>query len=1010
MPSNSYTALSDPARALEADLRRAGVQDVRFDVASRVLYSTDASLYQIEPIGVVIPKNDDEIIATITVCASHDAPVLPRGGGTSLAGQTVGHAVVLDTSCHLNRVLEINAAEQWIRCQPGLVLDHLNAAARPFGLMLGPDPASGSRATIGGTVGNNGTGAHSILYGMIADNVLALRAVLNDGSRATFNDRFTLTAGTQGARAAAIAAGLTDILDAFGDDIRRDFPSHWRRASGYNLDRLLDTAAPNPAQLIAGSEGTLAFMTEVTMRLAPRPPGTVLGIVHFDDLVAAAEATPAILELQPSAVELMDRMLLNLCRRQPEFARQLTFVDGDPAGVLAVEFYVASEAEGRARLGELRAQVARHGVRGAVVDVIDPTRQANVWAVRKAGLSLLLSKRGDVKPAGFMEDVAVPPQHLADYVRGVQRMFAEYGVEAAFYAHASAGCLHIRPLLNLKTARDIAVMDEMQDRLLAMIQPVGGVLSGEHGDGIKLTHLNQALFGPRVSAAFAEVKLLFDPDNLFNPGKKVPEDVLAEVRSEGERERKERRSAEKFDFAEKVELLDERETGGGAGKHVTDPAMLRYGPGYQTISFTPLMDWSADGGFAGAVEMCNGSGDCRRLTGVMCPSFQATREEEHSTRGRANLLRTALAGQLDENAWTSDEVHDALDLCLGCKACKVECPSSVDMAKIKTEVLAQRYARRGTPLAARLFGHIHTLNRLAAPVAPLANLALATPPGRWVAQQVTGLAPQRSLPPFASQPFTTWFAAHLRSFHSPFPTPDAPPLVFLFPDTFTNFNYPQVGIAAVRVLEAAGCEVQIAPHACCGRPMLSQGLVEDARRQARRNVEQLYPLAAQGYPILICEPSCASAFHEEYRDLLPGDARVEVVAQHVHLIEDWLAGQFAAGLQLPLRPLGRQILFHGHCHQKASTGVSGSLAALRALPGQPVELIDAGCCGMAGAFGYTADHYAVSEAVARDRLVPAIEAAPDALICADGASCRQQIEHFTGRHVLHAIEILAAGL
>ena len=991
MPSNLYTIASDSTRALHADLRRAGVRDVRFDAASRVLYSTDASLYQIEPIGVVIPRDAEEIIATITTCASHGVPVLPRGGGTSLAGQTVGRAVVLDTSRHLNQVLEINAAEQWIRCQPGLVLDRLNAAARPFGLMLGPDPASGSRATIGGTVGNNGTGAHSILYGMIADNVLAVRTVLNDGSQATFDDRFSETAATQSARTASIAAGLADILALYGDDIRRDFPSHWRRASGYNLDRLLDTSAPNPAQLIAGSEGTLAFMTEVTLRLVPRPPGTVLGIVHFDDLVATAEATPAILELQPSAVELMDRMLLNLCRRQPEFARRLTFVDGDPAGVLAVEFYVESEAEGRARLAQLRTQLARHGVHGTVVDVMNPADQANVWTVRKAGLSLLLSKRGDIKPAGFMEDVAVPPQHLADYVRGVQGMFAEYGVEAAFYAHASAGCLHIRPLLNLKTAHDIAVMDEMQDRLLAMIQPVGGVLSGEHGDGIKLTHLNQALFGPRVSEAFAEVKWLFDPGNLFNPGKKVPE------KERETRERQEKRESSGEDTA----------------KHVTDPTILRYGPGYQTITFTPVMDWSADGGFAGAVEMCNGSGDCRRLTGVMCPSFQATREEEHSTRGRANLLRTALSGQLEQDAWTSDAVHDALDLCLGCKACKVECPSSVDMAKIKTEVLAQRYARLGTPLAARLFGHIHTLNRLATPLAPLANLALATPPGRWIVQQVTGLAPQRTLPPFAAQPFTAWFAKRLRASGASHIAPRSPlpsSLVFLFPDTFTNLNYPKIGIAAVRVLEAAGYEVQIAPHTCCGRPMLSQGLVEDARRQARRNVAQLYPLAAQGYPILICEPSCASAFHEEYRDLLPSDARVDVVAQHVHLIDDWLAEQIAAGLQLPLRPLGRRVLFHGHCHQKASSGVSGSLATLRALPGEAVELIDAGCCGMAGAFGYTADHYAVSEAIARDRLVPAIEAAPDALICADGASCRQQIEHFTGRPALHAVEVLAAAL
>ena len=754
-----------------------------------------------------------EIVAVMDVCARHGAPVLPRGGGTSLAGQTVGHAVVLDASRHLNRVLEINREE---------AVDPLPA---------GPGAGSPRTRHVPGWP-DVGTGPgqrqprHGRRHGRQQRHGHALDPLRHDRRQRAGRAcrvqrrqwwRGSTTASTRRpGRRAARRQPSPRVWTAFSTVGRRHpprLPRHWRRASGYNLDRLLNAATPNPAQLIAGSEGTLAFMAEVTMRLVPRPPGAVLGIVHFDDLVAAAEATPAILELQPSAVELMDRMLLDLCRRQPEFARQLTFVAGDPAGVLAVEFYVASEAEGRARLDALRAQLARQGVHGAVVDVFDAAGQANVWAVRKAGLSLLLSKRGDIKPAGFMEDVAVPPEHLADYVRGVQQMFAEYGVEAAFYAHASAGCLHIRPLLNLKTAADIAVMDAMQSRLLAMIQPVGGVLSGEHGDGIKLTHLNQALFGPRVSEAFAQTKLLFDPDNLFNPGKKVLEEVLAEVDGRERRETGETRERR------------ENEGSGAVVVHVTDVAELRFGPGYRTVAFTPLLDWSVDGGFAGAVEMCNGSGDCRKLTGVMCPSFHATREEEHSTRGRANLLRTALSGQLDDDAWTSDAVHDALDLCLGCKACKVECPRRWTWRRSRprrwrnaTHVTGRRWPRGCS-------AGIHTLNRLAAPVAPLANLALATPPGRWAAQQVTNLAPQRSLPSFASQPFTTWFAARLRSSASRSPAP----LVFLYPDTFTNYNYPKVGIAAVHVLESAGFEVQLAPQACCGRPMLSQGLVEDTR-------------------------------------------------------------------------------------------------------------------------------------------------------------------------------------
>ena len=687
----------------------------------------------------------------------------------------------------------------------------------------------------------------------------------------------------------------------------------------------------------------------------------------------------------------MDKVLLDLCRQQPEYARRLTFVEGDPACVLMVEFYVESEAEGQARLNGLRSQLAAHGFRGLVAPLLDPAGQANAWSVRKAGLSLLLSQRGDVKPAGFMEDVAVPPEHLADYVRNVQQMFAEYDKRAAFYAHASAGCLHIRPLLNLKTAADIAVMDAMQSRLLEMIRPVGGVLSGEHGDGLKLTHLNRQLFGERVTQAFAEVKLAFDPQNIFNPGKKVPEEVLEQVR-----EGREKRGTQAGSAAEV-----------GAAPHTTDPSLLRYGPTYHTIDFQPVFDWSTDGGFARAVEMCNGSGDCRKASGVMCPSFQATREEEHSTRGRANLLRAALSGQLGPEAWTNPDVDDALDLCLGCKACKTECPSSVDMAKIKAEVLAQRYARQGVPLRARLFGHIHTLNRLAAPVAPLANAALRTSPARSLVQRVTGLHPARSLPPFASPTFTAWFAH--RTSKGRLKT-GLNRQVVLFPDTFTTFNYPNIGIAAVRLLEAAGCEVQLAERVCCGRPMLSQGLVEDARRQAIKNVNQLYPLAAEGLPILVCEPSCASAFHEEYFDLLPGDARVAALAGQVYLIDDWLAEQMAGGFQLPLHFMSRQVLYHGHCHQKATTGTAGALAALRSVPGQQVSLIDAGCCGMAGAFGYTTDHYAISEAIARDRLAPAIDAVPDALICADGASCRQQIEYFTRRPVMHVVEVLAQAL
>lgn len=992
LPLNPATteALSD----LAADLRRAGVADVRFDKISRILYSTDASIYQVEPIGVIIPRHEEEIVATVSVCAQHGVPVLPRGGGSSLSGQTVGRAVVVDVSRHLDRILEIEPEARRVRCQPGVVLDHLNAALRPHGLMLGPDPASSNRATVGGTVGNNGTGSHSILYGMIADHILATRVVLSDSQVVTLDEGFIqrYQSGRQPAERAVsapsddaarrIATALPVLLNRYDKAIRQDFPRHWRRASGYNLDKLLAAERPNLAQLLAGSEGTLAFMTEVVLKVVPRPRRTVLGIVHFDDLLASAEATVPILELGPSAVELMDKTLMDLCRCQPEYSRRLTFIEGDPACVLAVEFYVEDEEEGQARLEALRRHLTAYGHRGVVVPLIEPAAQANVWAVRKVGLGLLLSKRGDAKPVGVIEDVAVPPEHLADYLRGLLPVFAEYGKEAAFYAHASAGCLHIRPLLNLKDSDDVRLIDEIQQQVLELIRPLGGVLSGEHGDGLKHTRRNAALFGPRLMEAFAEVKRAFDPANIFNPGKKVPLEMLRNGQQPG---------------------LEAKASPG-----VINVGPLRYGPDYRTIEVRPLLDWSADGGLARAVEMCNGSADCRKLkAGVMCPSFQATREELHSTRGRANLLRAALSGQLPAEEWTGDAVYQALDLCLGCKACKVECPSSVDMAKIKTEFLAQRYAQWGTPLRAWLFGHIHALNRLAAPLAPLANRVLLTRPARRALGRVLDLHPARPLPPLARPTFPAWFARRERKQREQV---RARGEVALFPDTFMTFNYPQIGIAAVRVLEAAECRVRLAPRVCCGRPMLSQGLVKDARRNARRNVELLYPLAAQGLPILVCEPSCTAAFQEEYFALLPDDPRVEVVARQVWQIDDWLAEQLAEGLTLPLRPSPQKVLFHGHCHQKALRGTAGSLTVLQAVPGQQVSQIGAGCCGMAGAFGYTADHYAISEAIARDRLLPAIEATPEALICADGASCRQQIEHFSGRPVHHVMEILAAAL
>jgi FAD/FMN-containing dehydrogenase/Fe-S oxidoreductase len=959
------------ARALEDELRARLAGEVRFDPVSRLLYSTDASNYQIEPVGVVIPHSREDVVATIETAARHGVPLLPRGGGSSLSGQTVGAALVIDFSKVLARILDVDVEGRTVTVEPGINLDALNRQLRPTGLMFGPDPASANRATAGGVVGNNSTGSHSILYGMTGDNVNRVTAALIDGSVVELEPM--APAAMAGRAIADDAKGrlfgqLLAFRERYAGLITRDFPPHWRRATGYALDQLLkpDTTF-NPARLLVSSEGTLATLLEVTFHLVPRPTRTALVLLQFDELVASMAATPLILETEPSAVELMGRMLINLTRSQPGFARQISMIAGDPAAVLVVEFYGESDAELEQKADRLKRHLVARGVRTTTepLVVLDPARQDDVWSVRKAGLGLLMSVRGDLKPIPVIEDVSVPVEHLAEYVGAIEELMTVHGTTAAYYAHASAGCLHIRPMVDLKTAAGVESMADMAFAATELARRFGGVMSGEHGDGLQRSELNELIFGPELYQAMREFKRIWDPLGLMNPGKKVNAPSMTEH--------------------------------------------LRYGPDYQAREPRTHLDFSGEGGFARAVEMCNGAGVCRKLkAGTMCPSFMATRDEKDSTRGRANALRDVLAGgMLDRSDLASRDVYDVLDLCLSCKACKTECPSSVDMAKLKTEFLAHYYDVHGTPLRSRVFGHIHDLSRLASPLAPVVNLGMKLGLD-GPAKRALGVAAERSLSPFAIRTFTDRWHAHQRRLAGL--ARQTRGQAVYFHDTFAEYNYPRIGVAAVKLLEAAGFDVVVVERrACCGRPMLSKGLVADARELARRNVALLAPYATEGIPIVGTEPSCILTLRDEYRDLLPDDPDVAAIARETYMIDELLAKLDAAGeLGIVWKDsVGPDVLFHGHCHQKALIGVGPSLAMLAATGCTATES-GAGCCGMAGSFGYEAEHYDVSRKIGEDRLFPAVNSATESTVVAvAGVSCRQQIEHFTSRQTTHIAEVLA---
>ena len=961
-----------------AELRKLTSGDIRTDAYNRVLYSTDASIYRVMPHAVVLPRTTEELQAAVELAAKHRVPILPRAGGSSLAGQAVNAAVVLDLTRYLNGILEVNQEEKWVRVQPGVVLDVLNLHLQPQGLQFGPDPASSNRAAMGGIVGNNSTGSHSIAYGMTADHVLETNVFLSDGSAANFGplagslggealEAKTQSAGLEGQIYRDIAALVASPENQAA--IQAATPKHWRRCGGYNLDRLAQgdftfqgphDSRFNLAKLMCGSEGTLGVISEMKMNLVPVPKYTALAILHFDGIYEALAAVPTILEVEPTAVEMLDDMGMTLCRQTSQFAPLLAnFVEGTPNCILITEFCGENDAELRHKIDRLKDHLRSQGVPvGAVTEALTPQRKKDVWDVRKAGLGLLMSIRGDHKPIPFIEDSAVPVEHLADYVTKIEQFCNDHGSKVAYYAHASAGCIHIRPLLNTKAAEEIAKLPKIMDFAVDLLHGYDGVLSSEHGDGRARSAMNERFFGPELYGLYQQVKGVFDPDNRMNPGNVVNAPAMTED--------------------------------------------LRYGADYQVVQLDEQLDFSSDQGFHRAVEMCNGAGICRKTTGgTMCPTYMVTREEEHSTRGRANLLRAALSGELPIEELTSKRMYEAMDLCIECKACKSECPSSVDMTKIKFEFLAQYYLKNGVPLRAKLMADIARFSRWNSGfIAPLVNAMLANGAVRWLMEKALGVSRHRSLPKFAREPFTTWFRKR-----GPQPTQNKK--VVLFNDTFNTFNYPHVSIAATEVLEAAGFEVILPGHWCCGRPMISKGLVDKARAAAVDCIEKLSPFAEQGIPIVGLEPSCLLTLRDELLMLVPDDPRGPVIAKNAFLFEEFIAKLAEAGeLDLKFKQAADKVLLHGHCQQKALVGTGPSKQTLGAA-GCEVDEVDSGCCGMAGSFGYEAEHYDISQAMGERRLLPAVrEAGEQTTIVAAGVSCRQQIKHGTSRQALHPAEVL----
>jgi FAD/FMN-containing dehydrogenase/Fe-S oxidoreductase len=993
----SRVAADSPlVRRLSAECRG----EVLFDIASRGRYSTDASIYQIFPIGVVVPCDEADARTALSIARDLKVPVLPRGAGSSQCGQSVGEALVIDHSKSLREVIDFDPIAMTVTVQPGVVLDQLNAYLRPHGLWFPVDVSTSAQATIGGMAGNNSCGSRSIEYGNMVHNVIGIDAILADGREVVFGP----AAKMQGVAADALASALSAIGAREHDEIARMVPHMLRRVGGYNIDVFhpqsvrpyTSDGTVNFAHLLVGSEGTLAYFSRLTLQLARLPANKTLGVVNFPSFRAAMASAQHIVTLKPTAVELVDRTMIELARANPAFRAVIDrALIGEPEAILLVEFSGEDGATQNERLDRLAELMGDLDLPGAVVRIAAQQAQKELWEVRKAGLNIMMSMKGDGKPVSFIEDCAVPLEHLEEYTERLTQVFRKHGTDGTWYAHASVGTLHVRPILDMRRG-GAAKMRAIAEEAAAMVREYKGAYSGEHGDGLCRGEWVAWQFGPRLNAAFAEIKALFDPDNRMNPGKIV------------------------------------------APPRMDDATLFRFGPRYRRPAFEPALDWSPwdvqrdplsghetepgsggdpSHGLINAIEMCNNNGHCRKFdAGTMCPSFRVTRDEQHTTRGRANTLRLALAGQLGQEDFAGDAVRDALDLCVSCKGCRRECPTGVDMAKLKIEFLAARNARDGASLQQRLTAYLPRYAPGLSRFSGIANLRDRIPGAATLSEWWLGLSRRRSLPQW-HKPFLRVAGAGASTSASSSAVSGRE--VVLFIDTFSNYFAPANAHAATRVLEAAGYTVHtnlVGPARgrplCCGRTFLAAGMVEQAREEARRTLDALLPYVRRGVAVVGLEPSCLLTLRDEFLTYRFGED-AQLLARNALLFEEFLVREKAAGrLSLKLKPLpNSQAMLHGHCHQKAFAALDAVTTVLGWIPGLKTRLVDSSCCGMAGAFGYEARHFDVSMKMAELTLLPAIRAAaPETLIVADGFSCRHQIADGSGRDAMHAARVLDLAL
>lgn len=928
--------------------------ELRESLVDRTIYSTDASNYRVLPEAVVIPKTPQDIEITVSEASARNIPVTVRGAGTSLAGQAVGKGIILDLSKYMNRVIDVDAGGRKARVEPGITIDGLNRSLASSGLMFGPDPSSASVATVGGAIANNATGAHSILYGMAGDHVISSNVVLADGSSLELSgENYKRRGGGGPGIAESLFEKLAALIKESGELVRNDFPKHWRRASGYSLNYFLDQKF-NPAKLLASSEGTLAVSTDFELNLVEKPRSSALCVISFREIPEAMDSVSEILSRNPSAIELIDGTLIGLARRKKGFSRAVSFIEGTPGAILVVEF----QGDDERQTGEKAKSLAESVVPGATAfPVLGREEQGKIWNVRKAGLGILMSDRGKQKPVPCIEDVSVPTENLAQYTRDVISLLSEFGLKAAFYGHASAGCLHIRPLLDLREQKGLSDMAALSERTLELVLRHSGVMSGEHGDGLQRSYLNEKLFGKKLYSVMEKLKEIFDPREILNPGKVVRgADSSSNLRA--------RKSEE---------------------------------------SLNTFLDWSREGGLAAAAAMCNGQGVCRKTAeGIMCPSYRATLDEGDTTRARANLLRELLLGHMDKETVYEKGFYDVFDLCVGCKACRSECPSGVDVGKMKTEFLALYKDETGFTARDRLFGRVHEISSVRSTLPRFLNRTLESLFSRGLLF-FAGISRKRSLPHMAEDTFSGWFRRRNKG------TGNGNQVVY-FHDTWSEFFYPEIGKAVTGVLESLGfCVLLERQRKCCGRPMLSTGMVEEARKNAIYNVNVLSGYAQRGIPVVFSEPSCLSAFRDEYTDILPGNESLSTLLPNLHSICEFVCAQ--GDSLLGSREQGRGgILVHGHCHERSAGDFGKTLSLLRGL-GYDAKPSDTGCCGMAGSFGYEKEHYEISRAMGECGLFPKIrDLGKSERVCVTGISCLEQVSHFTEATPVHVALLLAESI